>query len=108
MCLSPPVMRFAEAIGKSVGSPDPVAEIIIEMSQGLHAVFGSVGEGRKGSGRLDHAPVLLRAMRHVPFITVAGCEAPAVGSVAFVFFRIVDAPGPVDQGMVAGLFGVVD
>ena len=52
MCLCIPAPAFAKAVGKAIGAPDPAAEVIIKMFEGLHAVFRSIRKGGKGGGGL--------------------------------------------------------
>src|ERR1700744_5613616 len=108
MCFGIPLSGFAKAVGETVWAPDPVSQVIVEMSQRLHTVFRRIGKGRKGCRRLNDTPVVLRAMGHVTFIAVACRKSPTVGAIALEVFWIGDTIGPVDERMIAGLFGVID
>src|SRR5690349_10585949 len=77
------------------------------MFQGLHAILRGVGKRRKRCSGLYHTKVFLRTMGHITFIGIAGRKAPAVFSIAFIFFWIVYAPSAIDQCVITVLLPVI-
>src|SRR5207344_2728641 len=75
--------------------------------QRLHGVLRRIGKGGKCCSWLYNAKILLRTMRHISFVTVARGEPPALLTISFKFFWIVDAPCTVDQRMIKVLLPLV-
>src|SRR5687768_8569470 len=100
-------MMDTESVYKTVFTPYFIAQIVIEMPQRLHGIFRRVRKGGQCSGWLYHTQVFLRAMRHIAFVAIPCCEAPAILCISCKLFRIINAPGTVDQGMVLILFPVI-
>src|ERR1700722_1905873 len=105
--VSIPITLFAEAVDETEAAPDFIAEIVVKMPERRHRFRGRIGEARQcGAGRYD-ALVVAGRMRVVAIDRVAGGEAPAIRSVAFVPKRVADAVGVVDARVSNVLLPVV-
>src|SRR5580704_1731954 len=87
-----PVLVEIESVTRTVGTPEAVAEIAIEMLEGEHRSFGRIRERRERAGGRHGADVVvfIRRVGDVAVRAVARGETPGIGTVAFVLFGILD------------------
>src|SRR5882757_1059320 len=92
-----PVLLFAESVRESVFAPDLISYFIVKIFQGLHRIFRCIGKGGERRAWGNDPFVVSGKMCMVSVIVIAGCEPPAVRSIALKSMRIADAMFPVYQ-----------